>query len=114
MNLNPVNEYGECKKGVGRTQDPTHTDIHTHSRSGVMEGPLYVFQDPGDTSDLPWKERYFVSYPFCGIKWDESMFLVFVYRRIQAVGGSYTRAPVLSVLCAVTVPREVLALSSRG
>lgn len=34
-----------------------------------MEGKLFTLQDPGDTHESCYVERYFVSYPFCGMKW---------------------------------------------
>jgi hypothetical protein len=37
-----------------------------------MEGYLYVEQDPGDTNSSPFTLRYFVSFPFCGLRWFDS------------------------------------------
>ena len=37
-----------------------------------MEGKLFTLQDPGDSHDSCYVERYFVSYPFCGMKWFSS------------------------------------------
>ena len=34
-----------------------------------MEGRLFVLQDPGDSLESAFIERYFISYPFCGLKW---------------------------------------------